>query len=202
MTDQSWMLKGIFYECCRTNGHCPLWFGRDLTDDTCVNLATYEVTEGQIQGVDMKGVIFTYHGDGIGPKAADLAPGKKGIAECAVYISDNTSDEQKKILEPFLSTQLTVSRSRKFLGAKFVTIELTEENGVYHIVNPYCEQHMALTLGMDQKTPIQLENPRNPALSNVKICNTQNWKYTDYGKNIEYHMTSGAIADFKFAGTV
>ena len=200
MTEQKWILKGVFYECCRTNGHCPIWLGRDL-HIPCVNLGTFEVTEGQIQGVDMKGIIFTLHCDGIGPKVADWAPGRPGAKEMAVYVSDIATEEQKKILEPFLTTHLWADRSQKCLGVKFVKIEIKEENGTYHITNPYCEQHMALTVGGDKQTPIRMENPRNPALSNVKFCNTQGWRYRDFGKNLEFHQTSGAIADFELSGT-
>ena len=81
MTDQKWVLKGMYYECCRANGNCPLTFGRDMVDGPCANLAVYQVTEGQVQGVDMNGVVFLIHGDGIGPKFTDMFPGQKGIAE-------------------------------------------------------------------------------------------------------------------------
>ena len=195
MTDQKWALKGIYFECCRANGQCPLTFGRDKVDGPCTNLATYKVTEGQIQGVDMKGVIYTTHADGIGPKITDFAPGKKGIAEIAIYIDDNATSEQKKILEVFLSTHLSAARSQKILGVKFVKIEIKEENGKYSIANPYCEQNLTLTVGGDQKTPVILENPRNPRHRNVKVCNSQ-WSYTDYGKKLEFYQASGQIADF------
>jgi len=55
-SQKTWALKGVFYECCRKEGHCPLWFGRDLWEEPCVNLATYEIREGQIDGIDMKGI--------------------------------------------------------------------------------------------------------------------------------------------------
>ena len=46
---KNWALKGTFFECCRVlDGHCGLWFGRDLPN-ACANLETYEITEGQIQ---------------------------------------------------------------------------------------------------------------------------------------------------------
>lgn len=200
MTDQKWTLKGKYFECCRSNGQCPLTFGRDLVDGPCTNLATYKVTEGQIQGVDMKGVIYTSHADGIGPKIADLTPKNKGIAEIAIYIGENASSEQKKILEPFLSTHLSALLSRKILGIKFVKIEIKEENGKYSIANTYCMQNMTMSVGGDRKTPIIIENSRNPFTSNVKVCTSQ-WSYTDYGKKLEFHQTSGQIADFTFSGT-
>ena len=67
---KNWVLKGIFYECCRVeDGHCALWFGRDLPT-ACANMATYQITEGHIQNIDMKGVVVMLHQDGIGPSSA------------------------------------------------------------------------------------------------------------------------------------
>ena len=96
-SQKTWALKGVFYECCRMEGHCPLWFGRDLWEKPCANLATHEIKEGQIDGIDMKGIIVTYFQDGIGPKASDVYGGN-GIKEGAVYISDNASAEQRSVL--------------------------------------------------------------------------------------------------------
>ena len=56
---KDWTLKGTFYECCRVlDGHCALWFGRDLPK-ACANLLTYQIKEGEIQNVDMNGIIIT-----------------------------------------------------------------------------------------------------------------------------------------------
>ena len=42
---KDWTLKGTFYECCRVlDGHCALWFGRDLPE-ACANLLTYQIKE-------------------------------------------------------------------------------------------------------------------------------------------------------------
>ena len=82
-----------------------------------------------------------------------------------------------------------------------VKININEENGTYHLTMPFGEQKMSLAIGGDKKSAIRIENPRNPALMNVRVCNTQFWKYNDYGKNVEYHSTSGAINDFVMQGT-
>jgi hypothetical protein len=93
--DQNWKLKGTFYECCRVlDGHCALWFGRDLPE-ACTNLVTYQIKVGRIQNLDMSGIILIYHMDGIGPKHADLAG---GIKEGAAYISSNATNEQRRVL--------------------------------------------------------------------------------------------------------
>jgi hypothetical protein len=190
---KDWALKGTFYECCRVlDGHCGLWFNRELPQ-ACANLLTYQIKEGQIQNVDMKGIIITCHMDGIGPKPADLA---KGVKEGAAYISENATDQQRKILEPFVMEHLEGRMWRKRLGIRYVKIDISEENGTYRITMPFGELEMSLTVGGDGKNPVRIENPAMPFLSNVRVCNTRFWRYHDYGKNLEYHNTSGAVADF------
>jgi len=192
---KNWMLKGVFYECCRVeDGHCALWFGRDLPS-ACANMATYQITEGHIQNVDMKGVVIIQQQEGIGPKVTDLAT---GADEGASYIGDNVNDEQRSVLESFLKTDLGIRPWKKILGIKVVKIDILEENGTYHITMPFGEQKMSLTVGRDNKNPMRLENPRSPAFSNVRFCNTKTWKFHDYGKNLEFNNTSGVIADFVF----
>jgi hypothetical protein len=192
---KNWMLKGVFYECCRVeDGHCALWFGRDLPR-ACANMATYQIKEGRIQDVDMKGVVIMQHQEGIGPRVADMA---KGAEEGASYVSDNANDEQRGVLELFLRENLGIRPWKKLLGIKFVKIDIQEENGRFYISMPHGEQKMSLTVGGDGKTPIRLENPLSPAFSNVRFCNTERWRYFDYGKDLDFHNTSGVIAEFVF----
>jgi len=195
------MLKGMFLESCRIDGPCPLWFGKDLSDAACVNFETWEIKEGHIGGVDMKGIIIVRHQDGIGPKFADrIKPG--GIAEGAAYISDNATKEQRKILEPFVKNHLGAELWRKCLGVKFVPISIDKGKGTYHVRMPYGEQKMTLTVGGDGKNPIIMANPKRTNLSNVWFANTDIWTFHDYGKKIEYHDKEGNVADFNMQGTL
>jgi hypothetical protein len=191
--NKDWMIKGTFYECCRAlDGQCGLQFDRELPH-SCACLATYEIKEGQIMDVDMKGINILFHMDEIGPKPGTLGEG-------AVYISDNATEEQRKILKTFVFEKMEGGMWKKTLGFRFVKISISEKQGTYSIVMPYGEQHLTLTVGGDGKNPIRMENGRLPFLSNVRICNTRVWKYQDYGKNMEYRNTSGQIADFVLAG--
>lgn len=198
----TWALKGVFYECCRIEGQCPLWFGRDLWEEPCVNLATHEIKEGQVDGVDMKGIIVIYFQDGIGPKASDVYSGK-GIENGAVYISENATAEQRRVLEPFVTAHLYAEvkwGATKVLGIKFVNIEINKDDSTYHIVMPFGEQHLTLTVGGDMKTSIGMVNPKDTTRSNIKFCNADLWKYNDFGRNLEFHNTCGAICDFTSQG--
>ena len=191
---EGWKLTGTFYECCRAlDGQCGLQFGRELPHP-CACLATYQIKEGQIQNVDMKGINIFFHMDGIGPKPGDV------VKEGAVYISDNATEEQREILKPFVMEKMEGRMWNNTLGIKFVNININEKDGTYSITMPFGEQNLTLTVGGDGKTPIRMENQGLPFLTDVKICNTLFWKYYDYDKSLEYHNTSGQIADFVLQG--
>lgn len=194
------MLAGEFYECCRTEGHCPLWFGRDMWDGVpCVNIGTYHIKEGQIDGVDVAGVTIMHHRDGIGPTFAELVSGD-GIREGAVYVSDNVTEEQKSVLDPFVRSNLGADSWGKLLGVKFVKIDVSVTDRTYHVVMPFGEQHITLTTGGDGEHAIVMSNPMDSSVTDVKFGNTDLWKYSDYGKDIVMHNTSGAVADFLCRG--
>ena len=124
----------------------------------------------------------------------------KGAREGAAYISDNATNEQREILESFIKGYIDNKGWQKSLGYKFVKIDLSEENGTYHITMPFGEVEMSLAIGGDRKNPMRLGNAPMLFLSNVMFCNTHFWKYHDYGKKSEYHNTSGATADFTLSG--
>jgi hypothetical protein len=188
----AWTLKGTFYECCAQNGQCGLQFGRDLLHP-CACLATYQIKEGQIQNVDMKGINIIFHMGGIGPRITD------GTREGAVYISDNTNDKQREILNTFVMEKMEGRMWENTLGIKFVKINIGKKDRTYSINMPFGEQNLTLTVGGDGKNPIRIENQGLPFLTDVKIC-TGLWKYHDYGKDLEYHNTSGQMADFALQG--
>jgi hypothetical protein len=189
---EGWTLKGTFYECCRVlDGQCGLQFGRDLTH-TCACLTTYQIREGQIQNVDMKGINIFFLMNEIGPQLGKCQEG-------AVYISDNATKEQREILQPFFMEKMEGGMWENTLGFKFVKIDISEKDRTYNIITPFGEQHLTLTIGGDGKNPIRMENQRLPFLSNVRVC-IGLWKFHDYGRNLEYRNTSGQVADFALRG--
>jgi hypothetical protein len=190
---KGWSLKGTFYECCRAlDGQCGLQFDRQMPH-ACGCLTTYQIKEGHIQNVDMKGINLLIHMDEIGPK-----PGT--VEEGAVYISDNATEKQRETLKSFFFEHMEGGMWNKTLGVKYINVKISEKGGTYSITAPLWEQHLTLTVGGDGKNPIRMENGRLPFLSNVRICNTQLWKYSDYGKKMEYRNTSGQVADFYLKG--
>jgi hypothetical protein len=190
---KNWLLKGTFYECCRAlDGQCGLQFGRELPH-SCACLTTYQIKEGQIENVDMAGINIFLLMDEIGPQ-----PGK--VEEGAFYISDSATPAQREILQRFVMEKMEGRMWKKTLGIKFVKITVSQKDRTYTIKTPVAEQNLTLTVGGDGKNPIRMENNALPFLSNVRICNTRLWKFNDYGKNLEYHNTSGQVADFVLQG--
>jgi hypothetical protein len=193
-----WNMKGIWYEACAAEGHCSFYFGRDR-ETPCKSFQLFQIKEGKISDVDIGGILAINVIDLYSNKAAELlAKGGEG----GLYISDNATDEQKKYLEPFFSNNVPGGLLlRKVLGTRYVDINIKQEDKTYHITMPYGEMRMTLTTGGDGKNPQRLENSLfSVFFKDIKICNTQFWKYNDFGKKWEFVNRSGTIADFDLQG--
>ena len=198
-TKINWNIKGVWYEACAAEGHCSMYFGRDL-EDPCKSFQLFQINEGKIHNVDISGVLAIQVIDLFSPKAADLLlKGGEGV----IYISNTTSEEQRKYLEPFFIKNIPgMLLLRKSLGVKYVDINLNQENNTYHITMPYGEMKSSFTLGYDGG-PQRLENSLfNAFFTDIKICNTHFWNYNDFGKRWKFINRSGAIANFDLKGKI
>ncbi|MHA1491586.1 MAG: DUF1326 domain-containing protein [Promethearchaeota archaeon] len=194
----AWSVKGVWYEACAAEGHCSMYFGRDL-ETPCKSFQLFQIKEGKIGDVDLKGVLVINVVDLFSPKFIDLMV--KG-GEGGIYISKNTTGEQRRYLEPFFVNNVpNFLMVKKCLGIKHVDINLNQEGNTYHVLMPHGEMKLSLTLGGDRKNPQRLQNSIFSLIfSDIKICNTHFWKYNDFGKNWEFKNRSGAIADFDLQG--
>jgi len=186
-----WQIRGVWYEACASEGHCPLYFGRDM-ESPCRNFAVYDIKEGQINGVDMAGIRIISVADILSTRAAELPV--SGTA-AAVYLSDTATAEQRPILEAFVATSLPLP-VRELRGVKFVPINIALEGRSYHITMPFGELKGSLTLGRDGANPQRIENSAVPFLRELRIANTELWRYNDLGRRWEYPKRSGTVGDF------
>ncbi|MBA7476739.1 MAG: DUF1326 domain-containing protein [Dehalococcoidia bacterium] len=194
----SWKMKGVWYEACAAEGHCGMYFGRDM-EAPCKSFQLFQIKDGQIDNVDVGGILVITVADLFSPKFIDLMlQGGEG----GIYISEAASAEQRRVLEPFFTNNVPgMILVRKSLGVRFVDINLSQEDNTYHITMPYGEMKLSLTVGGDRKNPQRLENSIFSAvLLDIKICNTHFWKYSDFGKNWEFVNRSSVIADFDLQG--
>ncbi|MCJ7648922.1 MAG: DUF1326 domain-containing protein [Candidatus Lokiarchaeota archaeon] len=194
----SWSMKGVWYEACAAEGHCSFYFGRDR-ETPCKSFQLYQIDEGKIGDVDIGGVMAIHVIDLYSNKAADVLT--KG-GEGGVYLSNRTTEEQKRYLEPFFINRIPGGMIlSKVLGIKYVDINLNQEGSTFHVNMPYGEMKLSYTPGLDGKNPQRLENSIfGMYLSDLKICNTHFWKYNDFGRNWEFKNRSGVIANFDLKG--
>ncbi|NVM55265.1 MAG: DUF1326 domain-containing protein [Candidatus Helarchaeota archaeon] len=193
-----WKMIGTWYEACAAEGHCSMYFGRDL-ENPCKSFQLFQIKEGQIGDIDISGILVIQVIDLISPKFADLM--LKG-GEGGIYISESATTQQKELIEPFLVKNVPgFLLLRKALGIRYVNIDLNQENNTFHITMPYGEMKLSYTPGGDGKTPQRLENSIFSVMfSDIKICNTHFWNYNDFGKTWEFQNRSGAIAEFILRG--
>ena len=144
-----WKMKGVMYEACASEGQCSMWFGRDM-EAPCKSFMVFQIKEGQINNVDIEGILVIAVADLFSPKFADLrAKGGKG----GMDISDTATDDQRKVLEPFFVNNVPGTLVSECLGLKFVNINLSQEDNSYHITMPYGELKGSLTVSWDGKSP-------------------------------------------------
>jgi hypothetical protein len=186
----SWSTKGVWYEACAAEGLCSFYFGRDR-EKPCKSFQLFQFDEGQIGEVDISGIMAINVIDLFSNKVSDLLI--KG-GEGGLYISNKTSEEQRKYLESYFTL-------KNILGIKYVDIKMEQEENTFHISMPYGEMKLSYTPGLDGKNPQKLVNsPYEIYLSDIKICNTHFWRYNDFGKNWEFMNRSGVIASFDGKG--
>ncbi len=188
--EPGWQVRGVWYEGCASEGHCPLYFGRDM-ESPCRNFAVYDIREGQINGVDMAGIRIISVADILSTRAAELPA--SGTA-AAVYVSENATAEQRPILEAFVAIGLPLP-VRELRGVKFVPIDIALDGPNYHITMPFGELKGSLTTGRDGANPQRIENSPVPFLSQFRIANTELWRYKDLGRTWEYRNRSGTVGD-------
>ncbi len=194
----SWMAKGVWYEACASEGHCSFYFGRDR-EEPCKSFQCFQFQEGKIGEVDISGVLAINVVDLFSNKAADVL--SKG-GEGGLYISENTTEEQRKYLESYFMKNIPGAiLLKKNLGTKYVNINLKQERTTFHVTMPYGEMKLSYTPGLDGKNPQKLENSIfGIYLSDLKICNTHFWNYNDFGKTWKFENRSGVIASFDMKG--
>lgn len=193
----SWKIKGVVYEACAAEGHCPIWLGRD-TSKPCTSFMVLRIDEGHVDDVAIDGIMVVF--------LADLASNKFEEAmvlggEGGIYISDNATDEQRKALEPFLANNVPGTfLVRNVKAVKFVKMDLKVEGKEIHFSMPSGELKMTLTTGADG-TPIRLENaPLSGMLPELNLCDTQHWHFHDLGMDFDYSGRSGIMFPFEVQG--
>ena len=186
-----WQVKGIYNEACASEGHCPYYFGRDK-EGGCRYFMVFRIQEGTVNDVDLSGTTVVYLGDLPHSTYAEVM--EKG-SEGAIYINDNATPEQRKVLDILAVNALGGAIMKKVLGIQYVKIDIEETEDSVHFKMPSGEMKMQLTKSHDGN-PVRLENVTLPFLSNVKAAHTPFWNWSDYDRHYDYKNRCGTWADF------
>ena len=184
-------IKGIYNEACASEGHCPYYFGRDK-EGGCRYFMVFRITDGIVNNVNLSGVAIVYIGDL--PHATFAEVHEKG-SEGAVYISDDTTPEQREILNELTIGALGGVLMKKVIGTKYVKIDIQEDIDTMHVKMPSGEMKMSLTKSNDGN-PVRIENATLPFLTNIKAAHTSFWHWSDYDRHYDYKNRCGTWADF------
>jgi len=190
-----WQVKGIYNEACAAEGYCPYYFGRDRADG-CRYFMVFRIQEGRANDIDLSGITILYMGDIPHPSFKELLEmGSEG----GIYISDNATPKQRKILDVLAVETIGGLLMKKVFGIKYVKVDIEEDGKSAHFKMPSGEMKQELSTGPDGG-PVRLENQSLPFLSNVKACHSFFWNFADYGRHFDYKDRCGTWADFAFTG--
>jgi hypothetical protein len=192
---QGWQIKGTYNESCASQGHCPYYFGRPRNGG-CRYFMVFRIQDGKVNGVDLSGITVIYQGDL--PHATFQEVLERG-SNGGIYVSDNATPEQRKVLDTFVVSSLGALLMKKNFGVKYVDIEIQDDGETVYFKMPFGKMKQELTRGGDG-TPVRLENQTLPFLSNVKAAHTPYWDYEDHGRHFEYRDRCGTWAEFEMSG--
>lgn len=190
-----WQTKGTYNESCASQGHCPYYFGRSR-DGGCRYFMVFRIQEGKVNDVDLSGITVIYQGDL--PHASFQEVMDRG-SNGGIYVSDNATPEQRKVLDSFVVNNLGGLLMKNHFGLKYVDIEIQDKGETVCFKMPFGEMKQELTRGSDG-TPVRLENQTLPFLTNVKAAHTPYWNYDDHDRHFEYRDRCGTWAEFEMAG--
>ena len=92
----AYKLQGDLLEVCNCNVLCPCWIGEDPDEGYCQSTLAYRFAEGEIDGIDVSGVVVAGQ---VHIPGNVLAGGWKR----QIFVSDNASDEQMSAIVDVLT---------------------------------------------------------------------------------------------------
>ncbi len=156
----------------------------------------FRIKEGRANDVDHSGAVVIYMR---GILQANFEELMSHGSEGGIYVSDNASPEQRKVLDTVVVQSIGDVLMKKVFGIKYVNIDVEDRGDTFHIKMPFGEVKQHLTRGPDGN-PVRLENTTLSFLSTAKACDTPFWNYQDQGRHFDYENRCGTWADFMMAG--
>ena len=199
----AWNLEGSYFESCSCETVCPCVPSMDLGADLdyCRVLLAFNITGGDVEGVDVGGVGAAMVVDA--PKVMTDGNWRVGL-----YISDSASDEQTEALGKVFSGQLGGPPAAlgpllgEFLGVEKAPMDF-DEHGLTHSLKigdaVDIEVEDLVPFGSESGEPAQLVNLFHPAGSTLTISKPTRASVNAFGIEYEGHAAFSK-SDFAWAG--
>jgi hypothetical protein len=192
----TWNVMGTYFETCSCEFVCPcnFSFAHGADYDRCRVTLVFNVTEGNVEGVDVGGLVVAVIADT--PKVM-----AEGNWRLGVFVDDKASDEQTEKLLGVFSGQLGGPMAAlgplisENLGVQRAPIEV-QEDGLRHSVRigdaVDFEIEDVVPFGVETGEPVRIAGMFHPAGSELRVAEAKRTKINGFG--IEYQGKSALSA--------
>jgi hypothetical protein len=199
----AYSIEGNYFENCSCNVACPCG-ASNLTEpasyERCNFLMIFEVTGGDVDGVDVGGTTVGVFGD----TPALMAEGQWKVG---LVIDEAANDEQREALTSVFSgslggpPELIAGLLGEMLGVEYASIEVSE-NGRTHSVRIGDSVDMEIEdfAGAEEGDVMELHNIGHPANSVLTLAKATKSKINLFGYELALEGRNGHAAPFSWAG--
>ena len=198
----TWNIKGSYYENCSCTNTCPCTWSSMLapaTNDYCRANLAFKISEGEINGVSMNGVIFVIIVDAP-PLMAD------GNWKVGVVVNDATSDEQMEALGILMSGEIGGPPAMlgdligEMLGMERHPVSISQEGNNFEVqIGSSFDYSATIITNPMTEQPVKLVGMLHPAGEELKVANVHNSKGSIMGIEFGGENLSGYQTDFSWA---
>jgi hypothetical protein len=199
----AWKLDGQYFENCSCDVPCPCTVSLDLgaDRDRCNFFLVFQVTSGDVEGVDVSGVTVALMGET--PKV--MAEGNWRVG---VLLDDNASDEQAEKLGAVFGGQLGGPMEAlgpligEQLGVERVAMEVTHEGGTHRIKlgdGGEIEVQEVVPFGKENGEPAKLTGVFHPGGEELTIARATRSDVSAFGIDFAFEGGSAFANPFSWA---
>jgi hypothetical protein len=198
----SWRMEGTYFESCSCDAVCPCtWSGltAKATNDRCRALLAYHIADGEIDGVNVSGLMFALF--------LDTPPiMSEGNRRVGVFLDAAASDEQAGKLGEVIGGQAggppaTLSPLiSEMLGVERVPIEYREDGRVHGIrIGDAAELTVEDFAAAGNEEPVRLTNVFHPSNTTLTVAPATAARLSTFGIDWGRAGESGFSAPFSWA---
>ena len=207
MAEESWRLKGEYFENCNCEILCPcIVLGGPAvpTEGHCDVGFAFHITEGEFRSVPDDGVSL----DGLNFVVAAYTPGIMGEGNwtTAAYVDERANPEQREALARILSGEVGGPAERwmrltaDFKGTAFCPITYESNGRTKRVVIPEVMDFAVegISAGRNREV-MRLENTGHPVNSSLALARGTASTYTDHGMTWDNTGKNGHYSRFEWS---